>query len=63
MGITHVVSVLIYDFKNHQDWEQYKHLSIGVNDIEDENLLEHFPESNKFIGDALKEGGKVFVHW
>lgn len=63
LGITHIVSVLHYDFKDFADWEKYKQLSIGVDDVDDENLLGEFPKTNRFIGDALSEGGKVFVHW
>lgn len=38
-------------------------LVIDIDDVEDEDILQHFPESNKFIGNALQDGGKVFVHW
>jgi dual specificity phosphatase 12 len=31
--------------------------------VEEENLLEHFAESNKFISDALKARGAVLIHW
>jgi dual specificity phosphatase 12 len=63
LGITHIVSVLKYDFKDFEDWEKYGHCSVEVDDVEDENLLGEFGRTNKFIGDALKGGGKVLVHW
>jgi dual specificity phosphatase 12 len=48
------------------DYELFKpfqHLAISVEDNEDENLLQHFAESNRFIEDGLESGGGVFVHW
>lgn len=67
-GITHIVSVLRYDFKEFEDWQKYEHLSIEVDDVEDENLLVEFEKSGSFIEKALKEGkngkkGSVLVHW
>ncbi|RDW91480.1 putative tyrosine phosphatase YVH1 [Coleophoma crateriformis] len=67
LGITHVVSVLKYDFKDFEDWEQYAHLSIEVDDVDDENLLGEFENSGAWIEKALKDGkdgkpGKVLVH-
>jgi len=67
-GITHIVSVLKYDFKDFEDWEKYEHLSIEVDDVDDENLLGEFERTGKWIEDAFKNGkdGKkvaVLVHW
>lgn len=67
-GITHVLSVLKYDFKDFEDWEQYEHLSIEVDDVDDENLLGEFENSGAWIEKGLKDGkegkpGKVLVHW
>ncbi|RDL37793.1 Dual specificity protein phosphatase 12 [Venustampulla echinocandica] len=61
-GITHIVSVLKYDFKDFEDWEKYEHLSIEVDDVDDENLLADFERTGKFIEGALKSGGGVLVH-
>merc|ERR1712225_201564 len=63
-GITHIVSVLKYDFK---DFEQYQHLSIEVDDVDDENLLVEFERTGKFIEKGLKsekdgKKGGVLVH-
>ena len=41
----------------------YSHKVIEVDDVDDENLLEHFPSCNKFIQDGLDGGGSVLVHW
>jgi len=67
-GITHIVSVLKYDFKDFEDWEKYEHLSIEVDDVDDENLLGEFERTGKFIEEGLKsekdgKKGKVLVHW
>jgi len=44
-------------------FETYTQLVIGVDDVDDEDILQHFPESNAFIEQGLKEGGGVLVHW
>ncbi len=67
-GITHIVSVLKYDFKDFEDWEKYEHLNIEVDDVEDENLLGEFERTGKWIEEGLKNGkdgkkGGVLVHW
>jgi dual specificity phosphatase 12 len=67
-GITHIVSVLKYDFKDFEDWEKYDHLNIEVDDVEDENLLGEFENTGKWIEEGLKNGkdgkkGSVLVHW
>ncbi|KAI0994814.1 hypothetical protein K3495_g13368 [Podosphaera aphanis] len=67
VGITHIVSVLKYDFKNFKNEGKYEHLRIEVNDMEDVNLLEEFENSGAWIEAALKDGkdgrpGSVFVH-
>jgi len=67
-GITHVVSVLKYDFKDFEDWEKYEHLGVEVDDVEDENLLGEFESTGSWIEKGLKEGkdgrkGSVLVHW
>jgi dual specificity phosphatase 12 len=42
------------DFKQHR---------IDVDDVDDENLLEHLPAAVKFIQSGLDAGGSVLVHW
>jgi dual specificity phosphatase 12 len=46
-----------------ETFASYQHLSIAVDDVEDENLLEHLPAAVKFIQAGLDGGGGVFVHW
>lgn len=46
-----------------ETFKSFQHLSIGVDDVDDENLLEHFPAAIKFIQSGLNSGGGVLVHW
>ena len=41
----------------------FKHHVVEVDDVEDENIIEHFPGSNAFIQEGLDGGGGVLVHW
>ena len=41
----------------------FAHKVVEVDDVDDDNLLEHFPSCNKFIQDGLDAGGGVLVHW
>ena len=53
-NITHIVSVLDWEFKEDPPLTRgYQHLHIPVDDVEDENLLEWFPRSNRFIQQGL----------
>jgi len=60
--ITHVVSALCLPL-DRDLFEGYKHLVLEVNDVEDENILQHFATSNAFIQEGLDGGGGVLVHW
>jgi len=60
--ITHVVSALRLPL-DQTLFSPFKHLVIEVDDVEDENLVEHFPKTNEFIQQALDGGGGVLVHW
>lgn len=60
--MTHVLSAL----KPPLDlgaFRQVKHLVIGVDDVDEEDLIQHFPASNAFIQEGLDGGGGVLVHW
>jgi|TARA_R110002003_G_scaffold38_5_gene2340 dual specificity phosphatase 12 len=62
-NITHVLSVL----RSPLDQELFRpfkqHMVVEVDDVEDENLLEHLPATNRFIKEGLDSGGGVLVHW
>ncbi|KAJ5339198.1 Dual specificity phosphatase [Penicillium brevicompactum] len=61
--ISHVLSVLhLNEAEKQETFEPYQHLSIGVDDVDDENLLEHFPAAIKFIQSGLDSGRGVLVH-
>lgn len=61
-NITHVLSVLRSPLDANLFFS-FKHYQVEVDDVDDENLLEHFPETNRFIQEGLDGGGGVLVHW
>ncbi|KAF2759685.1 phosphatases II [Pseudovirgaria hyperparasitica] len=60
-NITHVLSVLRMGL-DRELFDPFHHMQIEVDDVEDENLLVHWPSTNKFIQEGLDGGGGVFVH-
>ncbi|KAJ5787233.1 hypothetical protein N7457_002223 [Penicillium paradoxum] len=61
--ISHVISVLrLNPAEEQENFESFQHLSIGVDDVADDNLLEHFPAAIKFIQSGLDTGRGVLVH-
>ncbi|KAL8826645.1 MAG: hypothetical protein Q9191_003677, partial [Dirinaria sp. TL-2023a] len=60
-NITHVVSALTLPI-DRDLFQDYKHLVVEVHDLEDENILQHFPTTNAFIRAGLDGGGGVLVH-
>lgn len=46
-----------------QTFLNLQHRSIDVDDVEDENLLEHLPAAIEFIQSGLDAGGSVLIHW
>lgn len=67
LGITHLVSVLKFDFREVEGWESYEHLNIGVDDVQEEALLGEFERTGAFIEEALRSGtagrpGRVLIH-
>lgn len=64
-GITHVLSIVPGPLP---DLSNYVHKQIEITDEETTNLLEHLPETNRFIDEALFDGtsnkhkGAVVVH-
>ena len=61
-NITHVLSVLRTPL-DRDLFAPFAHMVVEVDDVDDENLLEHFPATNRFIRDGLHGGGGVLVHW
>lgn len=64
-GITHIVCVrhhLEQRFIRPNFQEQIIYLVLDLSDAETENLIMQFPEVNRFIDEALQQGGKVLVH-
>ena len=64
--------MLKYDFSSFKHWQEYEHLSVEVDDVEDENLLGEFERTGSWIENALRETrerdgvrrkGAVLVHW
>ena len=60
--ITHVLSALSLPLDPHL-FANYKHHVVEVDDVDDDNILEHFHASNAFIQQGLDGGRGVLVHW
>ena len=61
-GVTHVLSVLRLPLDDAL-FVDFTHKVVEVDDVDDENLLEHFPACCTFIQDGLDASGGVLVHW
>lgn len=61
-AITHVVSVLRLPLDEHL-FVNFEHHVVEIDDVDDENIVEHFPASNAFIRRGLDAGTGVLVHW
>lgn len=56
-GITHILSMIKYSFVDWKGFEDhYAHLSVDVDDVEDEDLLVHLPRAVRFIERGLRGG-------
>lgn len=56
-GITHILSMIKYSFVDWHDFENhYVHLSVDVDDVDDEDLLVHLPRAVRFIERGLRGG-------
>ncbi|KAG0355529.1 dual specificity phosphatase 12 [Podila minutissima] len=60
MGITHIIQVTDINTPHFPGDFMYK--LICVPDMEETNLIKHFPDTFTFISEALAKGGKVLVH-
>jgi len=61
-AISHVLSVLRLPL-DRSLFEGFEHLVIEVDDVEGENLIEHFATTNAFVEKAVANGGAVLIHW
>lgn len=61
-NITHVVSALRQPLET-APFANYKHLVVELDDVDDEDIIQHFATSNAFIQQGLDDGGGVLVHW
>lgn len=61
-NISHILSVLQVNLRD-ESFGPFHHHCIDVDDVADENLLEHFPSSIRFIQSGLDAGGSVLIHW
>ncbi|KAM5469681.1 tyrosine protein phosphatase yvh1 [Microsporum audouinii] len=62
-NITHTVTVLRINVDEERFKPFKKHLHIPVDDVDDEDLLQHFPTTNAFIRSGLESGTEgVLVH-
>ncbi|KAF9179950.1 hypothetical protein BGZ50_006573 [Haplosporangium sp. Z 11] len=59
-GITHIIQVADLALPRFPGSFVYK--CIPVPDMDETNLIKHFPDTYKFIHDAIGNGGKVLVH-
>ncbi|KAJ2806122.1 tyrosine protein phosphatase yvh1 [Coemansia helicoidea] len=59
-GITHILSVASHYVASYPTRFTYK--LVSIDDLPEENIIQHFPECNRFIGAALAGGGRVLVH-
>ena len=61
-NITHVVSALRLPL-DEDLFKSYRHLVVELDDVEDEDILQHVAASNAFVQEGLDGGGGVLVHW
>lgn len=59
-GITHIIDILSHKFEPFT--EDFEYLHIAAHDSPDCDLTYNLPVTNMFIRNAIKKGGKVFVH-
>ena len=59
-GITHVIDVLSHKFEPFP--EDFEYLFMHAYDATHWDLTFSFPVSNLFIKEAIKKGGKIYVH-
>ena len=60
--ITHILSVLEFDYCDYEEYKKYERLLVQVEDQPGENLICHFSTTNAFLDSALRAQGVVLVH-
>jgi len=60
LGITHVLNLSAMEFTKRSHYFEY--LNLDIFDTHDEDIKKHFRISNRFIAEALQNGGKVLIH-
>ncbi|KAJ2726677.1 tyrosine protein phosphatase yvh1 [Coemansia sp. Benny D115] len=59
-GITHILTIASQYPPSHPKDFVYK--SISIDDLPEENIIQYFPECNRFIEACLDGGGRILVH-
>lgn len=62
LGITHIVNISMEHQEKFSDWPTMKYLTLKLPDESSANLFEKFQDINKFVGDALLDGGRSLIH-
>lgn len=60
LGITHIVNAT-RDIPNGFT-KRFEYVNIRIDDDESTNIRRHFQRCNKFVGSALRNGGRVLIH-
>ncbi|KAI9475243.1 tyrosine protein phosphatase yvh1 [Coemansia sp. RSA 1085] len=59
-GITHIISIAKHYVPSYPTDFAYK--LVSIDDLPEENIIQYFPQCNRFIEHSLKEGGRILVH-
>lgn len=56
-GVTHILSMIKYSFVDWQGFEDhYVHLSVDIDDVDDEDIIVHLPRAVQFVERGLRGG-------
>lgn len=56
-GVTHILSMIKYSFVEWQEFEdRYVHLSVDIDDVDDEDIVVHLPRAVRFVERGLRGG-------
>lgn len=68
-NITHILSVVDIRATGHDVSKfsenlakNFRHLYLEIQDVEEEDIMQFFQQTNEFIDDAVSKGGSVLVH-